>query len=169
MQKACYHKAHFSLCTFYSPTSFANKANRKQKYYWKWKVVFKIIDISYARECCATQCSFNNIIFFKTTAQMVLDIGGVYFYREVIMLPPLLVSLLIIMPFEMALNPLHSKFPKSFLSSKTSDCLLKEETVIQFLCFSILIKSLKRFYNWFIELFNQFNSRKFGFLQSPFH
>ena len=29
-----------------------------------------------ARECCATWCSFNNIIIFKTTDQMMLDIGG---------------------------------------------------------------------------------------------
>ena len=35
-----------------------------------------MIDISSARECCATWCSFNNIITFKTTDQMMLDIGG---------------------------------------------------------------------------------------------
>ena len=37
-----------------------------------------------ARECCATWCSFKNIMFFKTTDQMMLDVGGVYSRREVL-------------------------------------------------------------------------------------
>ena len=50
---------------------------------WSGKTAFKIIDISSAKECCATQCNFNNIMFFKTTDQMMLDIGGVYSHLEV--------------------------------------------------------------------------------------
>ena len=45
-------------------------------YIRKWKTAFKIIDISIAGECCATWCSFNNTMIFKTTDQMMLDIGG---------------------------------------------------------------------------------------------
>ena len=33
-----------------------------------------MIDISSARECCATWCSFINTMIYKTT--MMLDIGG---------------------------------------------------------------------------------------------
>ena len=47
-----------------------------KKYIRKWKTAFKIIDISSARECCATWCSFNNTVNLKTNDQMMLDIGG---------------------------------------------------------------------------------------------
>ena len=40
-----------------------------------WKTAFKMINICSARECCATWYSFNNTVIFKTTDQMMLDIG----------------------------------------------------------------------------------------------
>ena len=35
-----------------------------------------MIDISSAREFCATSCGFISTMIFKTTDQMTLDIGG---------------------------------------------------------------------------------------------
>ena len=42
-------------------------------------MAFKIIDIALEN----TQCSLNNIMFFKTTDRLMLDIGGVYSRCEV--------------------------------------------------------------------------------------
>ena len=54
---------------------FANKANGKQ-IHESGKTAFKMINISSARECCATWCSFSDTFILKTTDQMMLDIGG---------------------------------------------------------------------------------------------
>ena len=39
--------------------------------------------------CCATWCSFNNIITFKTTDQMMLDIGGFRTFIEYLIAIPI--------------------------------------------------------------------------------
>ena len=60
MQKACF-SLHLSFHWMY----LRIKQMEIKKYIRKCKTAFKMIDISSARECCATWCSFNNIIFSK--------------------------------------------------------------------------------------------------------
>ena len=47
-----------------------------------------MIDISSARECCVTWCSFNNTMIFKTTNQMMMDICGFETEIEYLIIAP---------------------------------------------------------------------------------